>query len=42
MYRRIRIFFNLLAQGVLAENMRNSSGGGAYDYRTLNIDRAMT
>ena len=42
MYRRIRIFLNLLAQGVLAENIRNSSGGGAYDYRTLNIDRAMT
>ena len=42
MYRRIRIFLNLLAQGVLAENMRNSSGGGAYDSRLINIDRAMT
>ena len=42
MYLRIRIFLNLLAQGVLAENMRNSSGGGAYDSRLINIDRAMT
>lgn len=42
MYRKIRIFINLLAMGVNMENNRNSSGGGAYDYRLVNIDRAMT
>lgn len=42
MRRRIRIFINLLAQGVTMETMRNSKGGGEYDYRALNIDRAMT
>ena len=42
MRRRIRIFINLLALGVTMENNRNSSGGGAYDYRGLNIEKAMT
>ena len=41
MRKRIMIFLTLLAQGVTAENMRISCGGGAYDYRLINIDRAM-
>jgi len=42
MYRRIRIFLNLVALGVNAENVRNSKGGGMHDYRLIDIDRAMT
>lgn len=44
MKRRIRIFLNLLALGVAAENTR-ISGGGVYGYRTLTtnvINKAMT
>ena len=41
MYRKLKIFLNLLSQGVILEANRNSKGGGAYDYRTLSIDRAM-
>ena len=41
MCRKLRIFFNLLSQGGMMELKRNSIGGGAYDYRALNIERAM-
>jgi hypothetical protein len=41
MYRKLRIFLNLMAQGVNAENMRISKGGGMHEYRLIDVDRAM-
>jgi hypothetical protein len=40
--RKLIKLLNLLSQGVILENTRISVGGGAYDYRLLDIDRAMT
>ena len=42
MHKRLIKLLNLISQGVILENTRISVGGGAYDYRTLNIDRVMT
>lgn len=41
MRKRLIKLLNLISQGVILENTRISVGGGAYDYRLVNVDRAM-
>lgn len=42
MRKRLIKLLNLISQGAILENTRISVGGGAYDYRLIDVERAMT